>query len=249
MKDRIAALLQQHKADEVISLLEGYSPMDDTLYYLLGNAWRQKGNWQMAMNNYLEAAGINIKVSWMVFIINAILLILAWILIGKEFGAKTVYTALILGPLMDVWEAILPAQKLIDMRMANTQFTAVTQSVMGEPVLDLICFVLMLSISQAILFNINVLTRFQCCYKFLKRFLHILIGFFRKFNDSVSRIFRNPFGIHMEELKVSFKIIFISAIKVLRQAVPYLIILKGKHKSFSDKIIYCIAFIFFPFLL
>ena len=59
MKDRIAALLQQHKADEVISLLEGYSPMDDTLYYLLGNAWRQKGNWQMAMNNYLEAAGIN----------------------------------------------------------------------------------------------------------------------------------------------------------------------------------------------
>ena len=35
-----------------------------------------------------------IKVSIMIFIINAILLLLAWLLIGKEFGAKTVYTAL-----------------------------------------------------------------------------------------------------------------------------------------------------------
>ena len=46
---------------------------------------------------------IPIKVSLMIFIINGILLLLAWLLIGKEFGAKTVYTALILGPLMDVW--------------------------------------------------------------------------------------------------------------------------------------------------
>lgn len=131
----------------------------------------------IVLSTVLEAAGINIKVSWMVFIINAILLILAWILIGKEFGAKTVYTALILGPLMDVWEAILPAQKLIDMRMANTQFTAVTQSVMGEPVLDLICFVLMLSISQAILFNINASTGgLDIIAKIINKYTHLDLG-------------------------------------------------------------------------
>lgn len=33
--------------------------MDDYLYYLLGNAWRKKGNWQMAINNYLEATRMN----------------------------------------------------------------------------------------------------------------------------------------------------------------------------------------------
>ncbi len=60
MKDRISALLARDRADEVIALMESYDgPMDDALYYLLGNAWRKKGNWQMAMNNYLEAVRIN----------------------------------------------------------------------------------------------------------------------------------------------------------------------------------------------
>ena len=63
MKDRIQALLDAHKADEAIALLDDYRAgggrMDDTLYYLLGNAWRKKGNWQMAMNNYLEAVNLN----------------------------------------------------------------------------------------------------------------------------------------------------------------------------------------------
>ena len=60
MKDRISALLARDRADEAIALMESYDgPMDDALYYLLGNAWRKKGNWQMAMNNYLEAVHLN----------------------------------------------------------------------------------------------------------------------------------------------------------------------------------------------
>ena len=63
MKQRITALLDAHKADEAIRLLQdfqaGGGTMDDELFYLLGNAWRKKGNWQMAMNNYLEAININ----------------------------------------------------------------------------------------------------------------------------------------------------------------------------------------------
>ena len=63
MKDRIKVLLDEDKADDAISLLERFraegGPMDDTLFYLLGNAWRKKGNWQMAINNYLEAVHIN----------------------------------------------------------------------------------------------------------------------------------------------------------------------------------------------
>lgn len=37
--------------------------------------------------------------SYLVMGINAFLLLLAFLLIGNEFGAKTVYTAMILGPL------------------------------------------------------------------------------------------------------------------------------------------------------
>mgnify|MGYP000275547870 CR=1 FL=1 len=57
--------------------------------------------------------GIQIKVSLFVVIINAILLVLAWLLIGEEFGAKTVYTAMILGPLMDFWLIHVPMSPMI----------------------------------------------------------------------------------------------------------------------------------------
>lgn len=120
-----------------------------------------------------------IKVSVMIFIINAILLLLAWILIGKEFGAKTVYTALILGPLMDVWEAIMPAHRLAEMRLASDMpiNTANISSVMGDPLMDLICFVLMLSISQAILFNINASTGgLDIIAKIINKYTHLDIG-------------------------------------------------------------------------
>ena len=58
--------------------------------------------------------GVQIKVSLFVVIINAILLVLAWFLIGEEFGAKTVYTAMILGPLMDFWAWVMPYETLME---------------------------------------------------------------------------------------------------------------------------------------
>ena len=65
MKDLIRNLLATEKADEAISEIERFrsagGTMDDELFYLLGNAWRKRGNWQMAMNNYLEAVNLNPK--------------------------------------------------------------------------------------------------------------------------------------------------------------------------------------------
>ena len=65
MKERIRNLLSTERADEAIAELDAFrnagGSMDDELFYLLGNAWRKKGNWQMAMNNYLEAVHLNPK--------------------------------------------------------------------------------------------------------------------------------------------------------------------------------------------
>lgn len=122
----------------------------------------------MVLSNIFTAAGIPVKVSVMVTVINAVLLVLAWFLIGKEFGAKTVYTALILGPLIDMWEKILPYQKLVEPGQAT---------VMGEIWFDLICFVLILSISQTILFNINASTGgLDILAKIVNKYLHFDIG-------------------------------------------------------------------------
>jgi predicted negative regulator of RcsB-dependent stress response len=63
MEEELKRLLAQSRADEAIAAMESYrqqgGEMNDRLFYLLGNAWRKKGNWQMAMNNYLEAVQLN----------------------------------------------------------------------------------------------------------------------------------------------------------------------------------------------
>ena len=115
-----------------------------------------------------ENAGIAVKVSTVVLIINAILLVLAYFLIGKEFGIKTCYTALILGPMMDVWEKICPYTNLL---------APGETSVMGDLWFDLVCFVLILSMSQAIMFRINASTGgLDILAKIVNKYLHFDIG-------------------------------------------------------------------------
>ena len=115
-------------------------------------------------------AGIAIKVSTIVLIINVILLILAYFLIGSEFGLKTAYTALILGPLMDLWEMIYPWQNLV---APDSEIP----SVMGDLWFDLLWFVLMLSASQAIMFSINASTGgLDILAKIVNKYFHFDIG-------------------------------------------------------------------------
>ena len=122
----------------------------------------------IVLSNVFTMVGIPVKVSAVVTAINAILLILAWLLIGKEFGAKTVYTAMILGPLLEFWEKVCPYERLIE---------AGQSSIMGEPLLDLICFVLIVSISQTILFSINASTGgLDILAKIVNKYLHFDIG-------------------------------------------------------------------------
>lgn len=92
-----------------------------------------------------------VSVGTVIFVINAILLVMSFLLIGNEFGAKTVYTALILGPMVDFLNLVAP--------MSESMFT---QHIAGQsflnPWFDLLCFVVILSASQSILFSINAST-------------------------------------------------------------------------------------------
>lgn len=62
MKEKLS-IIKEHirdgKLDTAIALLDTYinedTTNDDEPYYLLGNAYRKQGNWQLALNNYLEA--------------------------------------------------------------------------------------------------------------------------------------------------------------------------------------------------
>ncbi|MDD7250625.1 MAG: tetratricopeptide repeat protein [Prevotellaceae bacterium] len=71
--DEILMQLRQGHVDAVIQQIEhiiadltssttDQKPTDvqvDQLYYLLGKAYQKQGNWQLAINNYLEAISIN----------------------------------------------------------------------------------------------------------------------------------------------------------------------------------------------
>ena len=122
----------------------------------------------IVISGILENAGIIMKVSNIVLIINAVLLVIAYFLIGPEFGLKTAYAALVLGPLMDLWEIICPYQSLVE---------AGTTSVMGDHWFDLVCFVLILSASQAILFRINASTGgLDILAKIVNKYFHFEMG-------------------------------------------------------------------------
>ena len=122
----------------------------------------------IVISGIFDLFGMSVKVSTVIVIINAVLLIMAYLLIDKEFGIKTVYTALILGPLMDLWEKVLPVSSVL---------TDGNTSVMGDVWLDLCCFVLLLSASQAILFHINASTGgLDILAKIVNKYLHFDIG-------------------------------------------------------------------------
>lgn len=103
----------------------------------------------MIVSNLFSYIGITLKVSTLILLFNAILLILAAILINKDFALKNAYTALIYGPLIDLCELVKPVSDLI----LPGQTT-----VMNDVWLDLCCYVLLISAAQAILFRINAST-------------------------------------------------------------------------------------------
>ncbi len=122
----------------------------------------------IVISNLAAKFGLVLKVSLVIMVINAFLLLLAWLLIGHEFGAKTVYTALILGPMIEFWEKVLPYEKLLEPGQT---------SIMGDIWFDLLCFVLIVSISQTILFRINASTGgLDILAKIVNKYLHFDIG-------------------------------------------------------------------------
>ena len=88
----------------------------------------------MVLSNFIP-----LSVSTITLIMKVGLLIIGFILIGPEFGAKTVYCSILMPVIMGVFEKIFP------------NFQSITQ----DPLLDVICYILVVGIGLAILFSRN----------------------------------------------------------------------------------------------
>ena len=82
---------------------------------------------------------IGVPVSVINLVINVLLLIVGFILVGSEFGAKTVYTSIMVPAFVGMFELIFPN----------------FQSLTADPMLDALCYILVVSISVAVLFSRN----------------------------------------------------------------------------------------------
>lgn len=112
--------------------------------------------------------GDTLSIANLILILNIILLVFAYAFIGKEFGLKTVYASIVLGPIIALFEKYLPYQTLLE-DGATT--------VMNDPWLDLLGFVIVVSISQAILFKHNASTGgLDIVGKIINKYLHLEIG-------------------------------------------------------------------------
>ena len=88
----------------------------------------------MVLSNFIP-----LSVSTITLIMNVGLLIIGFVLIGPEFGVKTVYCSILMPLIMGVFELIFPT------------FQSITQ----DPLLDVICYILVVGVGLAILFSRN----------------------------------------------------------------------------------------------
>lgn len=104
---------------------------------------------------------VPLPVSSVTMILNVVLLVIGFLTCGKEFGAKTVYTSILLPLYLAVFEKIFP------------DFQSLTESTE----LDVLCYILVVSVGLSILFNMNASSGgLDIVAKMMNKYLHIELG-------------------------------------------------------------------------
>ena len=111
----------------------------------------------MVLNHYFPS----IPVGALMVIFNVILFLLAFVLIGTSFGAKTIYASLLLSGSIWILEKVCP----------------VTQSLTGDVLLELIFGIILQAIGMATIFYRNASTGgTDIIAKILNKYFHINLG-------------------------------------------------------------------------
>ena len=104
---------------------------------------------------------IPLPLSAITMILNIALLIIGFMTCGKEFGAKTVYTSVMLPLFLGLFEIVFP------------HFDSMT----GSQELDVLCYILVVSIGLSILFNRNASSGgLDIVAKIMNKYLHMELG-------------------------------------------------------------------------
>ena len=104
---------------------------------------------------------VPLQLSAITMILNVVLLIIGFFTWGREFGVKTVYTSVMLPLFLGLFEIIFP------------NFGSVTDS----QELDVLCYILVVSVGLSILFNRNASSGgLDIVAKIMNKYLHMELG-------------------------------------------------------------------------
>ena len=104
---------------------------------------------------------IPLPLSAITMILNVVLLIIGFFTCGKEFGLKTVYTSVMLPVFLGIFENIFPN----------------TGSITDSQELDVLCYILVVSVGLSILFNRNASSGgLDIVAKIINKYLHMELG-------------------------------------------------------------------------
>lgn len=104
---------------------------------------------------------VALSISTLTLIMNVALLVFGYVFIGKEFGIKTVYCAILLPIILGIFEKVFPE---------NVSFT-------NDQTLDVICYICIVSIGQAMLFVRNASSGgLDIVGKFINKYFHMEVG-------------------------------------------------------------------------
>lgn len=104
---------------------------------------------------------VPLPLSAITMILNVVLLIIGFLTCGREFGAKTVYTSIMLPLLIGILEWLFPD----------------IGSLTDSQELDVLCYVLVVSVGLSILFNRNASSGgLDIVAKIMNKYLHIDLG-------------------------------------------------------------------------
>lgn len=104
---------------------------------------------------------VPLPLSAITMILNVVLLIIGFLTCGREFGAKTVYTSIMLPLLIGILEWLFPD----------------IGSLTDSQELDVLCYILVVSVGLSILFNRNASSGgLDIVAKIMNKYLHIDLG-------------------------------------------------------------------------
>lgn len=104
---------------------------------------------------------VPLPLSVITMVLNTVLLIIGFFTCGREFGAKTVYTSVMLPVFLGLFERLFP------------DFGSMT----GSQELDVLCYILVVSVGLSILFNRNASSGgLDIVAKIMNKYLHVELG-------------------------------------------------------------------------